>query len=107
MAADVFAVLADPTRRHLVEALHDGERAVGDLVGLVDIEQPGVSRHLRILHDAGLVQVRAEGQRRLYSLRRESFAELDAWLQRYIRDVDGRLARLGRAVESRQGKVTK
>ena len=58
MPADVFAVLADPTRRRLVEVLHDGEHSVGDLVAAVDIAQPGVSRHLRLLSEAGFVNDR-------------------------------------------------
>jgi DNA-binding transcriptional ArsR family regulator len=104
MAADVFAVLADPTRRRLVEALGDGERSVSDLVDEVDVEQPGVSRHLRILHEAGFVSVRAEGQRRLYSLRPEPFAQLEAWMRRYARDEVARLRRLAELVEKPQKK---
>jgi DNA-binding transcriptional ArsR family regulator len=101
MAADVFAILADPTRRRLVEALGEGERSVNDLVGEVDVEQPGVSRHLRILHEAGFVRVRAEGQRRLYSLRPEPFEQLEAWMRRYARDELARLRRLSKLVDER------
>ncbi|MEA3198949.1 MAG: hypothetical protein QOE90_377 [Thermoplasmata archaeon] len=99
MAADVFAALADPTRRRLVELLGEGERSVGEMAAEVDIHQPGVSRHLRILHEAGFVSVRAEGQRRLYSLRAEPFLELDAWMRRYASDQLARLQRLARLVE--------
>jgi DNA-binding transcriptional ArsR family regulator len=99
--ADAFAVLADPTRRRLVEVLHGGERSVGDLVATVDIAQAGVSRHLRILHEAGFVSVRAEGQRRLYTLRPEPFAELDAWMRRYAHDEIARLGRLSKLVDER------
>jgi DNA-binding transcriptional ArsR family regulator len=81
--ADVFAVLADPTRRRLVEVPYGGERSVGDLVAAVDIAQPGVSRHLRLLSEAGFVNVRADGQRRLYSLRPEPLRQLETWMRRY------------------------
>jgi len=96
---DVFAVLADPTRRRLVEVLHGGERSVNDLVREVDIHQPGVSRHLRILNEAGLVKVRASGQRRLYSLRPQPLRELEAWMRRYAYDERDRLGRLADFVE--------
>jgi len=101
MAADVFAILADPTRRRLVEVLQGGERSVGDLVDSVDIHQPGVSRHLRILHEAGFVAVRADGQRRLYTLRPEPLQELAEWMRRYARDEIDRLQRLAAFVEDR------
>ena len=65
MQIDAFQTLADPTRRRIVEALRGGERPVSDLVGAVEIDQSGVSRHLRILFEAGFVQVRPDGQRRL------------------------------------------
>lgn len=98
MSADVFTVLADPTRRRLVEVLHGGERSVGDLVDAVDIEQPGVSRHLRILNEAGFVSVRSAGQRRLYSLRPEPLMRLQAWMRRYAHDERDRLGRLAEFV---------
>ncbi len=97
-----FETLADPTRRRIVEALLSGERAVNDLVAEVDIQQSGVSRHLRILLDAGFVQVRADGQKRLYSLRPEPFRELDEWLARYRTLWEARLDRLGEALERKQ-----
>jgi DNA-binding transcriptional ArsR family regulator len=102
--SDVFAILADPTRRRLVEVLHGGERSVGELVEAVDIHQPGVSRHLRILGEAGLVTVRAAGQRRLYSLRPEPLRELEAWMRRYVHQERDRLGRLADFVE---GPATK
>jgi DNA-binding transcriptional ArsR family regulator len=104
MAADVFAVLADPTRRRIVELLHEGERSVGDVAADVDIHQPGVSRHLRILQEAGFVRVRADAQRRLYSLRPEPFHELAAWMRRYAADEVARLGRLADLVEDRPKK---
>lgn len=95
MNVELFQVLADPTRLRLLDALRRGESAVGDLVARVDIAQSGVSRHLRILHDAGLVQVRPDGQRRLYSLRAEPFQALDTWLADYRGVWESRLDRLG------------
>ncbi len=99
MASDVFALLADPMRRRLVEILHGGERSVNEIVAEVDIRQPGVSRHLRILHEAGFVRVRSDGQRRLYSLRPERFQELEAWMRKYAYDQLGRLQRLSELVD--------
>ncbi|MCA1812046.1 MAG: metalloregulator ArsR/SmtB family transcription factor [Halobacteriales archaeon] len=99
-SADVFTVLADPTRRRLVEVLHAGERSVGDLVEAVAIHQPGVSRHLRILQEAGFVTARAEGQRRIYSLRPEPLRQLDAWMRRYAHDQLDRVRRLAALVET-------
>lgn len=91
---DLFAILADPTRRRMLEALRHGERSVGELVGEVEIHQPGVSRHLRILHGAGLVDVRRDAQRRIYSLRPEPLRQLDAWLDRYRSLWEDRFDRL-------------
>ncbi len=99
MASDVFALLADPMRRRMVEILHGGEHSVNEIVAEVDIRQPGVSRHLRILHEAGFVRVRSDGQRRLYSLRPERFQELEAWMRKYAYDQLGRLQRLSELVD--------
>lgn len=90
---DVFQVLADPTRRRLVEALRTGERSVSELVEVVDIGQPGVSRQLAILQDARFVVVRPEGRRRLYALRPEPFYELDEWMRGYRGMWEARLDR--------------
>ena len=76
-------VLAEPTRRRILDLLRAGECPVGDLVGHLGASQPAVSKHLRVLRDAGLVEVRAEGQRRLYRLRTEPLRELDEWLSSY------------------------
>lgn len=107
MTHDVFVVLADPTRRRLLEALSSGERSVNQLVSGVDIEQPGVSRHLRILQEAGLVNVRPEGQRRWYSLRTEPFGALVDWLRAVATDQAGRLQRLADLVEEPHRTETK
>ncbi len=80
-----FAVLAEPRRREILDLLRDGERPVGDLVNHLDLSQPAVSKHLRVLRDAGLVEVRPDAQRRLYRLRPDPLAELDAWLAPYRR----------------------
>ena len=80
-----FAVLAEPSRRDILDLLRDGERSVGDLVDRLDLSQPGVSKHLRVLRDAGLVESRAVAQRRLYRLRPEPLAEIDEWLAPYRR----------------------
>ena len=83
MKQDMFAVLADPTRRQVLDILRDGERAVGELVSKVGISQPGVSKQLRVLHEAGLVKARADGKRRLYRLDARPMQDLDAWLARF------------------------
>lgn len=101
---DVFQTLADPTRRRIVELLVDDEQAVNDLVALVGIHQSGVSRHLKILHDAGFVQVRPEGTKRLYSLQPAPFRELDDWVGRYRRLWEERLERFGAALEHAQAQ---
>ncbi|EQD50305.1 ArsR family transcriptional regulator [mine drainage metagenome] len=95
-----FAALSNPTRLRIVEHLRGGERSVGDLVSTLGVCQPGVSRHLRILHDHGFVRVRAEGQQRLYSLRPQPFRDIDRWIHDYRDLVEDRLDRLEKLVES-------
>jgi len=85
VTAAAFAVLAEPSRRRILDLLRDGERSVGDLVAATALSQPGVSKHLRVLRDAGLVDVRPDAQRRIYGLRAEPLAEIDAWLAPYRR----------------------
>jgi DNA-binding transcriptional ArsR family regulator len=99
VGSNVFALLADPMRRRVVEILHGGERSVNEIVEEVDIRQSGVSRHLRILHEAGFVRVRSEGQRRIYSLRPKPLEELDAWMQRYAYDQRERFQRLSKLID--------
>ncbi|TDW69666.1 ArsR/SmtB family transcription factor [Kribbella pratensis] len=79
----VLRALADDGRRTLVEALAAGPATAGELAELLPIARPGVSRHLKVLREAGLVDSRQEAQRRVYSLRSEPLAELDEWLGRY------------------------
>jgi DNA-binding transcriptional ArsR family regulator len=87
----VLDVIAEPTRRRILDAIRGGERSVGELVEKVGMHQPGVSRHLKVLRDAGLVQVRHDAQRRLYRLRPEPLMELDAWLEPYRAEWAARL----------------
>ncbi len=79
----IFDVIADPTRRTILDLLRMRPRMVGDLVDVLAISQPGVSKHLRVLREAGLVHVRQEAQRRIYELRPEPLMELDQWLSSY------------------------
>jgi DNA-binding transcriptional ArsR family regulator len=82
-ASSTIEVLAEPSRRRLLDALLAGEQPVHALVERVALSQPAVSKHLRVLRDAGLVTVRADGQRRLYRIRPEPLVELDEWLEPY------------------------
>ena len=79
----VLHALSDGSRRTVLEALSRGEATVGQLATLLPIARPGVSRHLRVLREAGLVEVRRDAQRRVYSLRPDPLAELDDWLGHY------------------------
>jgi DNA-binding transcriptional ArsR family regulator len=79
----VLQALADPSRRALLEILRDHPASAGELAEALPIARPGVSRHLRVMRDAGLVDVRRDAQRRIYSLRPEAFVELDEWLDSY------------------------
>jgi len=80
---ELLTVLADPSRRQILELLAERERSAGELVAAFNVSQPAVSRQLRVLREAGLVKVRGEGQRRIYRLEPAPLAELDAWLSRY------------------------
>lgn len=102
MHVDRIQALADPNRFQIVEALLAGELAVNDLVEKMEIHQSGVSRHLRILEEAGFVRVRPDGPRRLYSLRAEPFRELNAWVSQYRALWEGRLDAFAVALERRQ-----
>ncbi|AKV03345.1 Transcriptional regulator, ArsR family [Labilithrix luteola] len=102
MQLDIFQALADPTRRRIVEALRDGEQQVNDVVEKAGIHQSGVSRHLRILSEAGFVSMRPDGQRRLYALKPEPFRELDQWLSEYRGLWEARLDRFDAALKKKQ-----
>jgi DNA-binding transcriptional ArsR family regulator len=79
----MFEVLVEPHRRRILDLLREGDRTVGDLVSALDLSQPGVSKHLRVLREAGLVEVQADAQRRRYRLRTEPLREIDNWLAPY------------------------
>jgi DNA-binding transcriptional ArsR family regulator len=102
MNIGTFEALADRTRRRIVESMRSGEKPVGEIVRHSGIRQSGVSRHLRILHEAGFVSVRPEGQQRFYALRPEPFRELDEWLAGYRSLWERRLDRFGAALEQRK-----
>ncbi|MGH2837205.1 MAG: ArsR/SmtB family transcription factor [Thermoleophilaceae bacterium] len=95
----VFEVLAEPRRREILDLLCEGERTVGEIVARVRISQPGVSKHLRVLREAGLVDSRTDAQRRVYAVRAEPLAEVAAWLEPYRRLWAGRLDALERHLE--------
>ncbi|MEA2227407.1 MAG: hypothetical protein QOF04_1037 [Solirubrobacteraceae bacterium] len=97
-----FEVLAEPTRRRILDLLRERERSVGELVARLTISQPGVSKHLRVLREAGLVEVRTDAQRRWYGLRAEPLTEIDAWLEPYRRLWGGRLDALERHLDSEE-----
>jgi DNA-binding transcriptional ArsR family regulator len=102
MAATALDVLAEPTRRRILDLLLAGERPVGDLVMRLKLSQPGVSKHLRVLRDAGLVSVRTEAQRRIYGIRTEPLVELDEWLNPYRRLWAERLETLERHLDEEE-----
>ena len=87
----VLDVIAEPNRRRILDELRDAECSVSELVERIDLHQPGVSRHLRILRDAGLVEFRRDAQRHLYRLRAEPLRALDEWLEPYRAHWAGRL----------------
>jgi DNA-binding transcriptional ArsR family regulator len=80
---ETLKALAEPNRLHIVELLRNGPRPVGELVDRLHLRQPQVSKHLRVLSDAGLVEVRIDAQRRIYSLRPAPLQQLDVWLEHY------------------------
>jgi DNA-binding transcriptional ArsR family regulator len=98
-AASPFTALAEPARRQILELLRERERPVNELVERLELSQPGVSKHLRVLREAGLVRVRPDGQRRWYGLRAEPLAELDEWLAPYRELWSGRLDALERHLD--------
>ena len=94
-------MLAEPNRRRILDLLRDESRAVGDLVSELGISQPGVSKHLRVLREAGLVEVTADAQRRVYRLRAEPLQEIDAWLAPYRRLWNAHLDALERHLDGK------
>jgi DNA-binding transcriptional ArsR family regulator len=98
----MFEVLAEPTRRRILDQLLDRPRTVGDLIVELSVSQPSVSKHLRVLRDAGVVQARKDAQRRVYELRPDALAEVLAWVEPYRRLWSGRLDALERHLDSRE-----
>jgi DNA-binding transcriptional ArsR family regulator len=103
MPADALTALAEPTRRRILDRLGTGERSVGELVDSLGISQPAVSKHLRVLREAGVVSCRAAAQRRLYSVDPGPLKELDAWLAPYRRLWERHLDALERHLDNREG----
>jgi DNA-binding transcriptional ArsR family regulator len=97
-----FAAVSEPARRQILELLRERERPVGELVEHLRLSQPGVSKHLRVLREAGLVRVRPDGKRRWYGLRPEPLAELDAWLAPYRELWGDRLDALERHLDQEE-----
>lgn len=81
---DIFSALADPTRRRLLDSLREESRSVGSLVEALGVSQPTVSKHLKVLREAGMVSMRADGQRRYYALEPATFLDLQAWLHGFV-----------------------
>src|SRR5687768_4812355 len=102
----VLEAIAEPTRRRILDAVRERERSVTELVDHVGMHQPGVSRHLKVLRDAGLVEVRRDAQRRLYRLRSEPLRELDEWLEPYRAEWAGRLDSLERHLRRTAKPIT-
>jgi DNA-binding transcriptional ArsR family regulator len=102
--ASTFDVLAEPTRRRILDLLLHDERPVNELVSTLKVSQPGVSKHLRVLREAGLVEVRTDAQRRLYRVRPEPLAEIDAWLAPYRRLWANRLDALERHLDETEDR---
>ncbi|MCU1369535.1 MAG: transcriptional regulator, ArsR family [Ilumatobacteraceae bacterium] len=101
----VLDAIAEPTRRRILDVVRTGERSVGELVEEVGMHQPGVSRHLKILRDAGLVEVRRDAQRRLYRLRPEPLMALDAWLEPFRAEWATRLDRLEQHLDRTSARI--
>jgi DNA-binding transcriptional ArsR family regulator len=105
--AATFEVLAERSRRRILDLLLEQPRSVGELVELLGMSQPGTSKHLRVLREAGLVRVRRDAQRRWYELRPEPLTEIDAWLQPYRKLWGDRLDALEQHLDANpEGSVT-
>jgi DNA-binding transcriptional ArsR family regulator len=99
-----LTALAEPNRFRIVELLRDRPRPVGEIAERLRLRQPQVSKHLRVLSDAGLVDVRPVAQQRIYHLRSEPFNELDKWLEKFRRRLDERYHRLDELISERKAK---
>ncbi|MFW9928922.1 MAG: ArsR/SmtB family transcription factor [Candidatus Thorarchaeota archaeon] len=101
---DIFTVLADPTRRLILDALSEQQKSVNELTKIVQINQSGVSRHLRILQKIGLVTYIKEKQNHVYTLQSEPLVELDQWLEKYRKQWDLRFKKLEEHLKQQKGK---
>ncbi len=101
---DRFVALADPTRRRIIEMLGAGDRTAGAIGASFPISAPAISQHLKTLREAGLVRVRTDGQRRIYSLDPEGFADMEAWFEKMRRFWSGRLDTLERELNKEDEK---
>ena len=104
---ETLQALAEPNRFQIVELLRDGPRPVGDMVHRLGLRQPQVSKHLRVLSDAGLVDVRVDAQRRIYALRAAPLKELEVWIERYRRIWEGNFQRLDGVLHELKAKEKK
>ena len=102
MTAAAFAAVAEPSRRRILDLLRERARTVNELVELLGLSQPGVSKHLRVLREAELVEVRRDAQRRWYELRAEPLGEVAAWLEPYRALWADRLDHLERHLDSKE-----
>jgi len=104
---EILQALAEPNRFQIVELLRDGPRPVGDMVDRLGLRQPQVSKHLRVLSDAGLVDVRVDAQRRIYALRPAPLKELETWIERYRRIWEANFQRLDAVLDELKAKEKK
>ncbi|RZT80413.1 ArsR family transcriptional regulator [Micromonospora violae] len=102
MSTDAFAVLAEPTRRRILDQLRDAERSVGELVDGLGVSQPAVSKHLRVLRDAGFVTCRTAARQRIYRLDPGPLRDVDGWLDPYRRLWARHLDALERHLDSQE-----
>src|SRR5215217_7978705 len=103
----IYEALAEPMRRRILDLLRERPRLVGELVDLLEISQPLVSKHLRVLREVGLVHVRQDAQRRWYELRPDPLAEIDSWLESYRHLLNERFDRLDDYLRKLQAKEEK
>ena len=103
VTGDAFVVLAEPTRRRILAELREAERNVGELVGSLDLPQPTVSKHLKVLREAGFVSARVAAQQRIYRLEASPFVALASWLEPYRAVWERHLDALERHLDAREG----
>jgi DNA-binding transcriptional ArsR family regulator len=101
----IFSALAEPNRFHIVELLRDKPRPVGELADRLHIRQPQVSKHLKVLADAGIVEVHPQANQRIYELSPNKFQEIDRWLEKYRKLWEERFDRLEKVLEREKKKL--